>query len=372
MHIRSNIIMIALAIATIITACGNTDAKKTGFSIKGKLINGSQKQITLQEITPKGLIFVDSTTVAPDGSFELKGKVNERTFCTLPLPSGEIILVVDSNTDMTLQVDEKKPDQYTVVGSPETENIRKLLQINNTHMNSVQALETKYAQYVDNNVPPVAVQQQIRREYDSIIAKRNEDLFNYVTALKNSVVPFFVTNYMPEIGFDFYDKIDKQFYTQLSQSKYAQAHHQRVEILRKTAVGSIAPEIVMADPFGKTIPLSSLRGKYVLVDFWASWCRPCRQENPNLVKAYNKYKTRGFEIFSVSLDDNRDAWSNAINTDKLLWTHVSDLMKWNSPVVGLYNIESIPFSVLIDPEGKILATNLRGNMLEEKLAEVLK
>jgi peroxiredoxin len=149
-------------------------------------------------------------------------------------------------------------------------------------------------------------------------------------------------------------------------------HHQRVETLRKTAEGQPAPDIVLNDPYGKTIALSSLRGKYVLVDFWASWCQPCRMESPNLVRMYNAYKSKGFDIFSVSLDDNREAWVKAINDDKLLWTHVSDLQKWNSSVVSQYNIEGIPFTVLLDKEGKIIAKNLRGKALEDQLKQLFK
>ncbi len=239
-------------------------------------------------------------------------------------------------------------------------------------MQLVQAIEGKYAQYGDN-IPPVAVQEQIRGEYDSIMKARELEMQQTAMRLENSLVPYFATNYlMPQANFDFLKQVDAKYFAEFSNSKYAQELHKRIEVLGKTAIGSVAPDVVLQDPFGKTISLSSLRGKTVLVDFWASWCRPCREESPNLVKAYNKYKTRGFEIFSVSLDDNRDAWQKAINDDKLLWTHVSDLMKWNSSVVNLYNIESIPFTVLIDADGKIIAKNLRGKALDEKLAEILK
>jgi peroxiredoxin len=135
--------------------------------------------------------------------------------------------------------------------------------------------------------------------------------------------------------------------------------------------GAEAPEIIMPTPEGDTIKLSSTRGSVVLLDFWASWCAPCRQENPNLVKAYSKYHNRGFQIYQVSLDKTREAWIKGIEDDQLgKWIHVSDIQYWNSMAVQLYKIESIPSNFLLDKEGRIIATNLRGEALQTKLAEL--
>ncbi len=137
-------------------------------------------------------------------------------------------------------------------------------------------------------------------------------------------------------------------------------------------IGQVAPDFVLPDPAGKQIHLSSFKGKYVLVDFWASWCGPCRQENPNVVAAYHQYKGKNFTILGVSLDKEKGAWMKAISDDQLSWTHVSDLKFWESAVVPLYGINAIPTNILVDPSGKIIAANLRGSGLEQKLAEVLK
>jgi thiol-disulfide isomerase/thioredoxin len=136
------------------------------------------------------------------------------------------------------------------------------------------------------------------------------------------------------------------------------------------AVGAMAPEIALTNTSGGISKLSSLRGKVVLIDFWASWCQPCRAENPNVVKVYQAYRNKGFEVFSVSLDEDKTKWTDAIRKDGLLWNnHVSDLAGWKSSVVPLYQIQSIPFPVLINQEGKIIALgeSLRGNGLESKL-----
>jgi peroxiredoxin len=138
------------------------------------------------------------------------------------------------------------------------------------------------------------------------------------------------------------------------------------------AIGDPAPELTMNDVNGNPFSLSQLRGKYVLIDFWASWCAPCRDENPNVVAAYDQFKNKNFTVLGVSLDKNKDAWVNAIKEDKLSWQHISDLKYWSSAAVGLYGLNGIPYNVLIDPQGKIIATGLRENALQNKLAEVLK
>jgi peroxiredoxin len=168
-----------------------------------------------------------------------------------------------------------------------------------------------------------------------------------------------------------YDALDEGLSKKFPNDNNVKMFHGLVSSMKSTTIGQTAPDINLPTPDGEGMTLSSLRGKVVLIDFWASWCGPCRKEMPNVVKAYAKFKDKGFEIFGVSLDKEKDRWLEAIAKDGITWPQVSDLRQWESSVVPLYNIQGIPYTVLLDREGKILAKNLRGEELEKKLAEVL-
>lgn len=169
--------------------------------------------------------------------------------------------------------------------------------------------------------------------------------------------------------YDLYKTVRDSTITRYANNDFVKHIDQKVRSV--IAVGSEAPDIVMTGADGQERRLSDLRGKVVLIDFWASWCRPCRAENPNVVRLYQRYHDSGFDIFSVSLDNNRDAWLRAIDADGLVWAnHVSDLRGWSSAAGRLYGISSIPATLLLDRDGKVLARNLRGQQLENKLKEI--
>lgn len=153
-------------------------------------------------------------------------------------------------------------------------------------------------------------------------------------------------------------------------SLYGKQVKEIIESAKKTAIGKQAIDFAQPDINGNTVSLSSYKGKYVLVDFWASWCGPCRAENPNLVRLYSKYHSDKFDILGISLDNNKAPWQKAISSDKLTWTQVSDLKSWESKVVQAYGIKGIPFNMLLDKDGKIIAKNLRGAALQKKLEEI--
>ncbi|MDR6566976.1 AhpC/TSA family protein [Chitinophaga ginsengisegetis] len=172
----------------------------------------------------------------------------------------------------------------------------------------------------------------------------------------------------PEEFRQLFESLDKS----VQESQYGQSVTAYVKSLKANVLNVAADDFSQEDTKGKPVKLSSFRGKYVLVDFWASWCGPCRQENPNVVKAYNRFKDKNFTILGVSLDDNRDRWLRAIDQDGLAWTQVSDLRGWGNEVAVQYGVQSIPTNFLVDPTGKIIARNLRGEELEAKLEQLLK
>lgn len=381
--------LIYLALISIIAVACN---KNEGFLIKGNFENAAGKTLYLDELTTSGLEPNDSTKIESDGSFEFKGIISEPKFYVIRLSMNNFITVlVDSLSNITLSGNaDNLASSYNVEGSADSKLLMDLDKTLLKNMVKIDSLSKIFHANKDN--PAIdSIKALLDIEYSNIYLKNRE--FN-IELIKNNPNSLAILKALyqrlgnqPLINqnedFNILNMVDSAIGLSYPNSKHYKALHANVVEIKKmkeseelnkknVGIGAEAPEISLPDPNGKIHNLSDFKGKYVLLDFWAAWCRPCRMENPNLVENYKKYNKKGFEIFQVSLDKSKQDWLGAISADKLTWTHVSDLEYWNSPVAKMYNIQSIPANLLLDKNGIIIAKDLRGEELGKKLSEVLK
>lgn len=379
-----------ILVALTISGCKNNVAEISGTLIKP--VAGSY--VFLEELKPEELKRVDSAAVAPDGTFKLKRELTEASFYLLKITDNNFLTMVlepGDKIEMNSYFDSLSyPSSLT--GSKGTEL---MAEYNQTLRKSIRKFSSLNSIYMDNlNNPELPkVVESLDSIAQSYLSEINAYTKNYIdenitslvslVALYQQIAPsVYVMN--PSNDLKYFMKVDSSLRKNYPENPLVVSLHEQIQEMsaniknneEKTPAageGAEAPEISLPSPDGKTINLSSTRGSYVLLDFWASWCLPCRKENPNLVLAYNKYHKKGFQIYQVSLDKTKEAWIKGIKDDQLdKWLHVSDVKYWNSVVVPLYKIESIPANFLLDKEGKIIATNLRGEQLEKKLAEIFK
>ena len=377
MNIRFTIGMCALAM--FVLACqGNMKEKPKGnpVTISGKVGFPQKDQwIVFAEVRPdNSVIKRDSVQVKEDFTYTKTVMVPEPAFYQINFFNQQLVNVILNKTNLEVNVDGNAPSGFAEIkGSAEHDFMNEVRQRLNAQQNNpaVASLEAEFQQAVQQQNEKKITELQER--YMEISRASADSLADFVRKQPASlaVMEVLQANLLDaDEHYDLYREAAEKLKAELPNSPYISDFIARVKTMEATAVGQMAPEISLPNPEGKVISLSSLRGQFVLVDFWAKWCGPCRRENPNVVKAFNKYKDKGFTVFGVSLDRTREDWVKAIQEDGLTWTHVSDLKYFESQAARDYNINAIPFSLLLDREGKIIAKNLRGAALEMKLEEV--
>jgi peroxiredoxin len=369
----------ALLFSTLLLAsCGNKD-NNGGFELKGNFSNGKGEMLYLEKLSAEQPVVIDSVALDENGDFEFQNyspkigfyriRVTPQNFAMLVLDSADKVKVSGNITDLG--------NTYKVEGSEETTLFLRYNEMSKSRDLRLDSLNKAFQSIMETSKMDAARMDSVSRlfeaPYNAIVNSANEEMIDKLkknTEMYASLMAIQALD--PDRYADIYKAVDQGLIKKYPNERNVKMFHNVVLSMLSTAIGQPAPEIELETPEGKELALSSLKGKVVLIDFWASWCGPCRKEMPNVVKAYAKFKNKGFEIFGVSLDQDKARWIEAIQKDGITWPQVSDLKQWQSSVVRQYNIQGIPYTVLLDREGNILAKNLRGEELEKKLTEVLR
>ena len=346
-----------------------TEKIKISVKIDG---SGNYDEVRLQKVNSDYSIeLVESANFVED-EIEFNIFVFESTLFRLDFMGYTSLDLILDKSDVDIFVDDSNSlFEFTVNGSDDTEILKSIENKITNYRSEIRELNINFVEASQNR--DFELVNSIQSEFDF---KKNQfelSLKDYLSSAKSSLAVLVTADYLNiEENLIFWETIYNNYTEEFKDNSYFKNFENKLIKIKSISIGSVAPDIILNDTSGVPISLASLRGKYVLLDFWAAWCRPCREENPNIVENYNNYKSYGFDVYQVSLDRTKEDWIRGIKQDKLPWINVSDLKYYQSEAAELYNVDRIPSAFLLDPDGKIIAkhTELRGPNLSRKLGEI--
>lgn len=312
---------------------------------------------------------LDSVYLADGNKFKFERAATQPRLLSIAVGNNKYPLILSPGEKQQFVADMHNPEDYKVEGSDLSTALKEFAPYKRREEAVRDSLQSTFAKATAGKTSEEieSLRFDYLMEYKAKLAQYTQQAVSFANNNKNLAGFYAMSTLDPEVAEQEIIAYAEEIKDEFVDNRYVSQFKEETEKLKRLAVGQLAPEIVSFTPTNKEVKLSDFKGSHVLVDFWASWCAPCRQENPNIVKQYEMYKDKGFTVFGVSLDNNPGSWMRAIEDDKLNWMQVSDLQAWSSDLIESYRIRSIPTSYLLDPEGKIIAKNLRGKELEHFL-----